>query len=474
MYRYYNRRQFLQFLSLLSGSGLLACTNKKSPVQEKSPAMNQTQVLIIGAGIAGLAAARELKAKGISATILEGRPRIGGRVYSDRSLNNLPLDIGASWIHGIDNNPIYKLAQSGNIKTLETNYEEIELYSNGKFLSDRGQEKIDQRLEDILKETRKIRKQRTAQNQADISLRTALEEVILKGDRQLSAQQLRELDYAINTSIEHEYAGDVNNLSLYYWDQDWDQNSEIDGKDVLFPGGYSQIIDLVAKDLLVDIKFNQIVKKIIYNNQGVVVTTNQGNFSAEKVIITLPLGVLKKGSVEFSPQLPEPKVNAINRLGMGVLNKLYLRFPQVFWDKETHLLGYISTNKGEWAEWINLYRYTKQPVLLGFNAGSYGQAIESLTDPAIISRAMQTLQQMYGSKIPQPVGHLITRWQQDPFSYGSYSYLATGATPGDRKILAESVNNRLFFAGEATSQKHPATVHGAFLSGVEAAKKINP
>ncbi len=464
MYSYYNRRQFLQFISLFTGSGLLACTNKKSP------AMNQAQVLIIGAGIAGLAAARELKARGISATILEGRSRIGGRVYSDRSLNNLPLDIGASWIHGIDNNPIYKLSQSGNIKTLETNYEEIELYSNGKFLSDRDQERIDQRLASILKETTKIRKQRSGQNQPDISLRTALEEVIINGDRQLSAQQLQELDYAINTTIEHEYATGVSNLSLSYWDQDWDQDSKIDGKDVLFPGGYSQIIDLVAENL--DIKLNQIVKKITYNNQGVMVTTNQGNFSAEKVIITLPLGVLKKGLVEFSPQLPEPKISAINRLGMGVLNKLYLQFPQVFWDQETHLLGYISANKGEWAEWINIYRYTKQPVLLGFNAGSYGQAIESLTDTAIISRAMQTLQQMYGS-IPQPVGHLITRWQQDPFSYGSYSYMATGATPSDRKILAEPIDNRLFFAGEATSQQHPATVHGAFFSGVEVAKKIN-
>ena len=465
MYSYYNRRQFLQFISLLTGSGLLACTQKKSPV------MNQAQVLIIGAGIAGLAAARELKSQGIEVTILEGRSRIGGRVYSDRSLNNLPLDMGASWIHGIDNNPIYKLAQSGNIKTLETDYEEIELYSNNKFLSDQEQEIIDRRLEDILKEARKIRKKRSGQNQADISLRTAIEEVIINGNRQLFAQQLRELDYAINTTIEHEYAADVTNLSLYYWDQAWDQDSEIDGKDVLFPGGYSQIIDLVAQNL--DIKLNQIVKKITYNNQGVVVTTNQGNFSADKVIITLPLGVLKKGSVEFSPQLPEPKVNAINRLGMGVLNKLYLQFPQVFWDKETHLLGYISANKGEWAEWINIYRYTKQPILLGFNAGSFGKAIELLSDKEIINQAMQTLRQMYGSQIPDPSGFLLTRWQQDPFSYGSYSYMATGATLSDRKTLGEPVDNRLFFAGEATSQKHPATVHGAFLSGLEAAKKIH-
>ncbi len=456
-----DRRQFLQFISLVISSGLLACTNKKSPV------MNQTQVLVIGAGIAGLAAARELQAQGISVTILEGRSRIGGRVYSDRSLNNMPLDMGASWIHGINNNPIYQLAQSGNIQILETDYEEIELYGNNKFLSDQEQEIIEQRLETILTEAEKIRKKRITQNQADISLRTALDQIIIKGDQKLSPQQLQELNYAINTTIEHEYADDIDHLSSYYWDT----GSEVEGEDVLFPGGYSQITELLAKGL--DIKLNQIVKKITSNDQGVVVTTNQGSFSAQKIIITLPLGVLKKGNIEFSPQLPEQKINAINRLGMGVLNKVYLQFSDVFWDKQTHLLGYIATNKGEWAEWLNIYRYTKQPVLLGFNAGSYGKAIELLSDTEIVARAMQTLRQMYGAKIPNAIGYLITRWQQDPFSYGSYSCMTTGATPRDRKILGEPVNERLFFAGEATSQEYPATVHGAFLSGVEAAKKIN-
>ena len=461
MSNYYNRRQFLQFISLLTGSGLLACTNKKSP------AMSQTQVLIIGAGIAGLAAARELKTQGISTVILEGRSRIGGRVYSDRSLSNLPLDMGASWIHGINNNPIYKLAQSENITTLKTDYDAIKLFRDNKFLEDRKQENIDQRLENILKETEKIRKQREKQNQEDISLKDAFDQVIIRGNFQFLAPQLRELDYAISTTIEHEYAADISNLSLYYWDT----GSGVEGEDVLFPGGYGQITELLAKDL--DIKLNHIVKKITYNNQGVVVTTNQGDFSAKKVIITLPLGVLKKGVVEFSPKLPEPKIAAINRLGMGILNKLYLQFPEVFWDKQTHLLGYMAINKGEWAEWLNIYRYTKQPVLLGFNAGSYGGAIELLPDKEIISSAMETLRQMYGSQIPNPTGFLITRWQQDPFSYGSYSYIATGATPSDRQTLGEPIDNRLFFAGEATSQKYPATVHGAFLSGVEAAKKIN-
>ena len=454
----YNRRQLLRFISLLIGSSVLACSPKKSSVA------NQNKVLVIGAGISGLAAARELKAKGIGVTILEGRSRLGGRVYTNNTLNNLPLDMGASWIHGINGNPIYKLAQSGNIQTLETDYDALELYSNGKFLEDKEQKIIDQRLASILEATEKISNRRETKNQEDVSLKSAIDQVVAQ--RNFSALQLQELNYAINATIEQEFAADVANLSLYHWDT----GDEVDGKDVLFPGGYGQIVDLLAQDL--EIKLNQIVTKISYSNQGVTVTTNQGTFSAEKVVITLPLGVLKKGVVEFSPPLPASKINTINQLGMGVLNKLYLQFPEVFWDKKAHLLGYVTTNKGEWAEWLNIYRYTKQPILLGFNAGEYGRAIESLSDPEIVAKAMQNLRQMYGSQIPDPLGYLVTRWQQDPFSYGSYSYMAIGSTPQDRETLGETISDRLFFAGEATSQKYPSTVHGAFLSGVEVAKKI--
>jgi monoamine oxidase len=484
MYDGYGRRQFFQFLSLLTSSILLACANNKAqnetqktqPNQEMSPlpkspelpaslGTNKAQVIIIGAGISGLAAARELNSQGINNLVLEGRSRVGGRVYTDQSLNNLPLDVGASWIHGVEDNPIYQLAQTGNINTLKTNYDLIELYGRGKFLSDQEQEAIEQRLEDILEQVEDLREQKERQDQEDISLKSAIEQIINQLDRPFSTQQLQELDYALNTTIEHEYAADIANLSLYYWDD----SEEMAGGDVLFPKGYGQIVDLLVPGL--DLRLNQVVQKITYSDQGVIVTTNQGDFLAEKVIITLPLGVLKKGVVEFSPPLPPRKIRAIERLGMGVLNKVYLQFPEVFWDRETHLLGYVG-KRGEWAEWLNIYRYTQQPVLLGFNAGEYGEKIEGLTDGEIVAQAMAVLRQMYGSQIPNPTGSLITRWRQDPFSYGSYSYAAKDSTTGDRQALGQPVDNRLFFAGEATSQKYPATVHGAFLSGLEAAQKI--
>ena len=461
MINYYNRRHLLKLMSLAIGGGIFACANPKALSKE-----HQDRILVIGAGIAGLAAARALAEQGIRTTILEGRSRIGGRIHTDRSLNNIPLDLGASWIHGIEDNPIYELAKSTNIRTLKTAYTEIQLYGNGKFLSDQEKEAIDQQLAKVLRATAKVREQRTNQEQADISLKFALEQVINSKNLQFSSQKLQELNYAINTAIEHEFAADAGDLSLYHWDH----SNAVKGEDVLFPDGYEQIINLIAEGL--DIKLNQIVKNITYNSQEVIVTTNQGSFTADKAIITLPLGVLKQGNLEFVPSLPDRKIKAIQSLGMGTLNKVYLQFPNVFWDQEAHLLGSISNNKGEWAEWLNIYFYTQQPILLGFNAGSYGKAIESLSDQGIVAGAMQTLQQMYGSKIPNPTGYLVTRWQQDPFSYGSYSYMATGSTPNDRQALAESVNSRLFFAGEATSQNYPSTVHGAFLSGVEVAQMV--
>ncbi|MEK9164377.1 MAG: FAD-dependent oxidoreductase, partial [Chloroflexota bacterium] len=156
----------------------------------------------------------------------------------------------------------------------------------------------------------------------------------------------------------------------------------------------------------------------------------------------------------------------------GVLNKVYLRFAAAFWaEDDTDWIGYIPEKKGEWGEYLNIYHYTGQPILLCFNAGEYGLAIEKLSDGEIVAAAMKTLRQMYGDDIPEPEAWLITRWGSDPFAYGSYSHAAPGATEDDFAALAEPVGDRLFFAGEATSE-YSATVHGAYLSGVREAGRI--
>jgi monoamine oxidase len=181
---------------------------------------------------------------------------------------------------------------------------------------------------------------------------------------------------------------------------------------------------------------------------------------------------LKQGSVTFQPELPASKNAAIARLGMSVLNKCYLRFPSVFWDRRPELLGYVNSARGQWCAWLNMFHYTRQPVLVGFNSGSFGEQLESLSADACTASAMSVLRKIYGASIPEPNGVRITRWKSDPFTFGSYSHLPPGAGARDYDLLQASVGGRLFFAGEATSREYPATVHGAWLSGRKAAKEI--
>lgn len=423
------------------------------------------RILIIGAGMAGLAAAHELAQQHFDVTVLEARDRIGGRVWTDRSWPGMPLDLGASWIHGVVGNPIADLARQFHVPTLPTD-DSLTIYdSAGQKLTAREQLRLVERYEQVKITVDELRQQRRAHGQADISLGEALREVIARKD--FSSRELNELWYAINSTIEHEYAADVDWLSLYHWDEPY----HFDGDEVIFPQGYDALAHGLARGL--DMRLNHIVSKIEYDAQRVTVQTNRVAFEADRVVVTLPLGVLKRGAVKFVPGLPLRKQQAIERLGMNVLNKVYLRFTKVFWRADdTDWIGYIAENKGEWAEALNIHHYTRQPILLWFNAAAYGTHLESPSDAAIIGEAMRRLRVMYGADIPEPEGYLITRWLSDPFAGGSYSHLPVGATPDDRAALTEPIADRVFFAGEATVIDHAATVHGAYLSGVREAQQI--
>jgi monoamine oxidase len=422
-------------------------------------------VLIIGAGMAGLAAARELAQRNFEVTLLEARDRIGGRVWTDRSWPGVPLDLGASWIHGVVGNPIADLARQFHAPTLPTADSVAVHDTAGRRLSAAEQQQLEQRFERVLAAVDVARQQRQAHGEPDRSLGDALREIIARED--LSLRALNELWYAINSAIEHEYAADVDWLSLYHWDEPY----EFDGGDVIFPQGYAALADGLARGL--DVRLNQVVTKIEHDKQCVRVTTNRGMWEADRVVVTLPLGVLKRGMVDFSPGLPIRKQQAIERLGMNVLNKVYLRFAKAFWQADdTDWLGYVAERKGAWSEALNFHHYTRQPILLWFNAAAYGTHLEALSDAEIMGEAMQRLRVMYGADIPDPEGYLITRWLSDPFAGGSYSHLPVGATPDDRAALAEPIGERIFFAGEATMIEQAATVHGAYLSGLRAAQQI--
>jgi len=429
-----------------------------------SPRRADADVLVIGAGMAGLGAAAALKAQGVDVLVLEARQRLGGRVWSNADLG-MPLDLGASWIHGVTGNPLSALAREQGLVTASTDYENLLAYdADGAEVDDARHARIDARLAALMRQAQAQRRDLRRANQPDVSLQAAFD-TALAGMR-LTADERRELDYAVNTIIEHEYAADVTELSLLHYDA----GQSFGGGDALFPEGYGRIVEGLARDLRIE--RGAVVQQVSHGAGEVRAQTSRGVFRAGYAVVTLPLGVLQANAVRFAPDLPAPMRQAAARLGSGVLNKLYLRFPRVFWAREYEFLGYMASRKGEWTEWLNLAFYTGAPVLLAFNAAAYGRASESMSDAAFVGAALDTLRTIYGPRIPEPTGFLRTRWATDPFARGAYSYMPPGATPADRQLLATPLHGRLFFAGEHTSVEHPATVHGALLSGRRAAREI--
>ncbi|MDT8990526.1 FAD-dependent oxidoreductase [Curvibacter sp. APW13] len=453
------RRGFLAAGSAGVGASVLPAQAGAAPLLAAAP----ERVLVIGAGMSGLAAAKKLREAGKEVVVLEARTRIGGRIDTYTGWSDARVDMGATWIHGdSDSNPLAVLARSIGARLATTSYTSYETFdSDGTKLGSTARsqlKKLQTQMENVLA---------TAQDAStDQSVRDAARAGLGYGTR--SEADKKRIDFLVNSTIEHEYAGDATKLSTYWYDN----MSEYAGNDALFLDGYKVLLDALASGL--DIRFGQVVTRIAYDSAGVTVTTKSGSFAASRVVVTLPLGVLQSGSVSFSPALPAAKQTAISKLGMGVYNKCYLRFPYAFWNTQVDWIEYIPerTYYGQWAEWVSFARPTGQPILLGFNAAAFGKTIESWTDQEIVTDAMDTLKTMYGDGIPAPTSWAITRWASDPYAGGSYSCNVLGSTPTMRTNLAANVAKRLYFAGEATEKTNFATAHGAYLSGLRAASEV--
>lgn len=407
--------------------------------------------LVIGAGMAGLAAARALADAGKPVTVVEARDRIGGRIHTSRLWSDLPMDLGASWIHGAEGNPVTDLAQAAGARMLETSYDAAIL------LDATGQE-VDPDLsdaEDLLDRALS----RAEKAEADLSIRAAVE--ALPKWQTVPAGTKRLVDYLLNSTLEQEYGGSARALSAWYGQE----GEEFDGPDLLFPDGYGRLPEHLAQDL--DIRLSSPVTEIA---PGQVTLASGEVLAAERIICTLPLGVLQSGRVRFAEPLAKGRQAAIDGLGIGLLNKCWMRFDGIHWPEDVDWIGWLGPRPGFWGEWVSLARAMQAPVLLGFNAADAAREVERLDDRATVAAATEALRAMFGSDFPEPVAVQVTRWAQDPYSLGSYSFNAVGTTPKTRKALAGTDwDGALVFAGEATSTDHFGTVHGALLSGLAAA-----
>lgn len=427
----------------------------------------QYDVIVIGAGISGIAAANKLHEAGLSVAVLEARDYIGGRTHTT-ALPKHPLiyvDWGAAWIHGTKNNPLMPLIQKYGVATKKFNYDLIHRYDTTPPLQPPPLSPLDNGVFDSLYDQIASQIRKKQKEGKEMSLQEALDPWI----KTFSEKEQAYITYMLTSEIEHDYGCDCNDLSLLHFDDD----DEFKGPDDLMIEGYQPLINGLAENLVKDgcIFLKQPIDTIRYDASQVIVESNGEVFSATDVICTVPLGVLKAKTLNFDPPLPSDKLEAIDRLHMGILDKAILLFPYQFWEDQETLIGRIPPEKGLWVETVNYAPFNAQPLLVAFNAGQEAkELIEDQTDEHVIASVMAVLRSIYGNEIPDPIDYLNLRWGLDPYSYGSYAHLPPGATMDDFETLAKPVGH-LRFAGEATTS-YPGTTHGAYLSGIREAERI--
>lgn len=406
-------------------------------------------VVIIGAGAAGLSAAKELARRGRSFKIVEGSHRIGGRAYSEEISPGVWFDLGCAWLVGGATNPFTAIAGALGIALSKDKsdlfvLENLRFQRNGRPLDDKQ--------------------------------RTACLGYYHNSYRAIASAAHQGRDVAISDVIDiaNEYASPLLCGIASAWGLDIDQVSTADfasstgelGFQV--PHGYGNLVAAWGSD--VDVSLNARAERVDWSDGGVAVTTPKGTITGRVALITVSSGILASGDIRFHPDLPVWKSEAILDLPMGTENKIGVHF-------DTDVFG--PDGRGFFSTWNNDGSAAKVDAsVMGFNAasvfvgGRHAIWLEKQGQRACQDFAVDRIADIFGNDIRRNVDRCIaTAWSTEPWTRGSWACAKPGAAH-QRASLARTVDERLFFAGEATVYGGQGTCHGAYQSGIRAAHEI--
>lgn len=462
-------------------------------------------VLIIGAGAAGLAAARDLATAGRQVTVLEARERIGGRVNTSFAEDSRqPMELGAEFVHG-KHPALMKILDEAGINFCDVS-DHHWYFERGKLSKTHDFWNKLHAVMDLMK-----------LDQPDLSFAEFLKSLpVDEAARQAKAVATR--------YVEGFHAAPVERIGVHGLIKANEAEDEIEGdKGFRIPGGYCQVTDALQRAAVAagaNFKLNTVVKEIRWSAEGVEVLASENEtaevFSAASLLITLPLGVLQKsleqvqgpkfevqsppsdvaqldeeheveGLVRFLPELPPDKQAAIRAVQVGHVLRFVACFSERFWEKlppiqndgaraefsDFGFIHYPDTTIPTW--WTQLH--IRAPILVGWTGGPNAIRLAESREgmEALRLKALESLRTILGideATLNQVLVSVASAdWSHDPFSRGAYSYLPVDGLAAQH-ALAQPVRNVLFFAGEAMSVGHIGTVHGAIESGQRAAREI--
>ena len=440
------RRQFLK----TSLSGLALTTLPRVSFAQSNP-----DVIVIGAGSAGLSSTAELIKKGKSVICIEAMKRIGGRCYTDNSIFGVPYDVGAHWLHGYSHNQIaeYGKTHKDIFNIYKDQDESYRVYD--------GRKKLvwpqDKPLWDLYDEIKNI----THNNDnvtKDVPLIDLIPEDLKKHEWFGTVQKI------IRTR-------DFHNQSLYDDNINWKDPGEGDG---FCTQGYGTLLAHYRKD--VPVKLNTVAKKVKWDGKGVKVETNNGTITAKACIVTVSTGVLNAGKIKFTPDLPKKKYGAFDGISMSAYHRVTLQLKESFYkdygiSNDTYWYKKVKNEKPHPKSSNGTLRVCYSNISFFSLKGQFAIDMAKEGDQASVDFILNYLRSAYGSNFDKYfIKAHVSDWIDNPYTIGAYS----GAKPGKAKlrpILKQSVGNKIFFAGEATAGAY-GTVHGADRSGKRVVKEL--